>query len=85
MIDSYIYNSSLALFNVNDIELVWINLFLQYIFYIRMYIENILNLAYAAQRAATSAEQHESNGGLDNQTNKTASAWIIQQSKCKSV
>ena len=53
------YNSSLASFDVNNIELAWINLFLQYIFYIHTYVEDILNLAHAAQRAVMSAEQRD--------------------------
>ena len=47
------------MFDVIDIELNQINLFLLYSIYICTYVENILNLAPAAQQAATSVERPE--------------------------
>ena len=51
---SYGYHSNLDSFDVINIKIAPINLFLLYSFYIRMYVKNILNLAHASQRQATS-------------------------------
>ena len=66
---------SLALFDVNNIELAQINLFLYYTFYIHTYVENIKKLTHASQWAAKKAEQREYEQILDNLT-KTVSARI---------
>ena len=70
MIVGYVYLSSSDSFNVINIEIDQINLFFEYIFYIRTYVENILNLAHAG-REAMIAERRESNGRNNYQTNKT--------------
>ena len=55
----------MASFDVINIKLAQINLFLSYIFYIHMHVKNILDLAQAAREAtsakrqAPSAEQHK--------------------------
>ena len=51
------YHLSSALFNVVNIELARINWFSQYILYIQLYVENIVNLAPGQQQVVMSTEQ----------------------------